>query len=280
MEHPYTITGRLDPLRSRMRPLLTYSLLAALVPGALALAVPAAPLGPQPATGAPGVLNERGAHSFYFTRAQYSDYYGGYGRGRGSWATDWPKSDQQFITVLRRLTNLDVYHSDHVIRLDDPELRRYPFIYMLEVGRISLTQPEIDGLRNYLLAGGFAFVDDFWGDGAWYNFEQQMRVVLPGHEIVELSLEHPIFNTFCDIDAIQQMPSINHWRNGQSTECWGCEYHVRGIFAEDGRLLMLINWNTDNGDAWEWAEQPDIPLKFTTYAYQIGVNAIVYSMSH
>jgi hypothetical protein len=271
-----------------MRPLLSYSLLAAGAAGALASVVPATPLVVEDiaapiAAPARAVAQGRDLpHAFYFTRAIYSDGRGGGrgGFGRGSWATDYPKSDNQFITVLKRLTNLDVYNSDHAVRLDDPELRRFPFIYMLEVGGISLSQAEVEGLRGFLLAGGFAFVDDFWDRGALENFAYQMKVVLPKHDIVELSLEHPIFKTFYEINALQQMPSVNHWRSGQSTECWGCEYRVFGIFDEDERLMMMIHWNTDNGDAWEWAEQPDIPLKFTTYAYQIGVNAIVYSMSH
>ena len=273
-----------------MRPLLSYSLLALSAVGALSSFVPATPLVSQPAASVEAPVRavaqaQRGVHSFYFTRAQYNDYRGGGGfgrggRGGGSWATDWPKSDMQFITVLKRLTNLDVYNSDHVVRLDDPELRRFPFIYMLEVGGISLSPDEVEGLRGYLLAGGFAFVDDFWNDQSLYNFAAQMKVVLPKHEMVEMELDHPVFTTFYEIDALQQMPSVNHWRNGESTECFGCAYRVFGIFDDDERLLMMIHWNTDNGDAWEWAEQPDIPLSFTKYAYQIGVNAIVYSMSH
>jgi hypothetical protein len=240
----------------------------------LALAVSAPATGPAAAPPAYG----RGDHAFYFTRGIYTDRRGGW--GRGSWAVDYPKADQQFLTVLRRLTNLDAYASENAVRLDDPELRRYPFLYILEVGGISLTPAEVTGLRDYLLAGGFVFVDDFWGDQAWYEFERQMRQVLPEHAIVDIPMDHEIFRVFYEIREVQQMPSINHWRSGRSTECWGCEVTVRGIEDEKGRLMMLIHWNTDNGDAWEWAEQPDIPLKFTTYAYQIGVNAVVYALSH
>jgi Domain of unknown function (DUF4159) len=228
--------------------------------------------------------HDRGQHAFYFTRGIYSDYgrRGWFGGGGGSWDVDYPKADRQFVTVLRRLTNLDAYYSEygHAMRLDDPELRRYPFLYILEVGRISLSPGEVKGLRDYMLSGGFVFVDDFWGEQQWSVFAQQMRDVLPDHPIVEMSLDHPVFKVFYEIRELQQMPSINHWRGGRRTECPGCDYAVRGIFDEDGQLMMLINWNTDNGDAWEWAEQPDIPLKFTTYAYQLGVNAIVYAMSH
>ena len=271
-----------------MRPLLAYAIgVAGAVSAAAAVPSVVSPGAPAPAVRhGPGTLapqsSARGPHAFYFTRGIYSDYgrRGFFGRGGGSWSVDYPKADNQFVIVLRRLTNLDAYDREHAMRLDDPELRRHPFLYILEVGRISLSNDEVRGLRDYLLAGGFVFVDDFWGDPEWYVFEQQMREVLPEHRIVEMSLDHPVFKVFYEIRELQQMPSINHWRGGQRTECPGCEYRVRGIFDDDGRLMMLINWNTDNGDAWEWAEQPDIPLKFTTYAYQLGVNAIVYAMSH
>jgi hypothetical protein len=274
-----------------VRPFLSYAIgVAGAVSAAAAMPMFDAPGASAPAATTPYAsaaiavaapqAHDRGAHAFYFTRGMYSDgRRGWFGRG-GSWSTDYPKADLQFLTVLRRLTNLDAYNSEHAMRLDDPELRRYPFLYILEVGRISLSSAEVTGLRDYMLSGGFVFVDDFWGDDEWYVFEQQMREVLPDHSIVEMSLDHPIFKVFYEIRELQQMPAINAWRSGQRTECYGCEYAVRGIFDDDGRLMMLINWNTDNGDAWEWAEQPDIPLKFTTYAYQLGVNAIVYAMSH
>ena len=274
-----------------MRPFVSYAIgVASALGAAAAMSTAVVRAGSTTATvpGSPVVAvsvpqaHDRGVHAFYFTRGIYSEYgrRGFMGRGGGSWAVDYPKADLQFLTVLRRLTNLDAYNSEHAMRLDDPELRRFPFLYMLEVGRISLSSEEVKGLRDYMLSGGFVFVDDFWGDEEWYPFERQMREVLPEHQIVEMSLDHPIFKVFYEIRGLQQMPAIGVWRGGGRTECYGCEYHVRGIFDDAGRLMMLINWNTDNGDAWEWAEQPDIPLKFTTYAYQLGVNAIVYAMSH
>lgn len=253
------------------------------VPGD-ARAVPSAAAeeaGPLRWTGAavvlPAAAERRGVHAFYFTRGIYSD--GGW-RRRGAWATDYPKADLQFLTVLRRLTNLDAYESENAIALDDPELRRYPFLYMLEVGYMALTPEERKGLRDYLLAGGFVFIDDFWGTQEWYNFEQEMRAVLPEYPIVDLPLEHPVFRSFYEIRELQQVPAINNIRSGRTWERDGRVPMVRAIFDERGRLMMLINWNTDIGDAWEWAEQPDYPLKYSTFAYQVGVNAIVYAMSH
>lgn len=260
-----------------MRPFLSLSLRAAPFAAAVLLASGTAP---RAASGGSaeraGDAPER--HSFAFTRGIYSDWGGGW--RRGSWATDYPKADMQFLTVLRRLTILDAYYSENAVRLDDPELRRYPFVYMLEVGYMALTPAEAEGLRNYMLAGGFVFIDDFWGTREWLNFEDQMRRVLPEYPIVELKLEHEIFNSFYDIEEIIQVPAIGVYRSGRTYERDGRVPFVRGIFDENGRLMMLINGNTDIGDAWEWAEQPDYPLKYSTFAYQMGANAIVYAMSH
>jgi hypothetical protein len=217
------------------------------------------------------------AHSFHFTRAMY----GGRSRWGRSWATDFPKADQQFLTVLRRLTSVDAFERENPIRLDDPELRRFPFLYAVEVGQMSLSDDEVRGLRDYLLAGGFLMVDDFWGTVEWRSFEEQIRRVLPEYPIVEIPLDHPVFSTVYDISEIIQVPVVGQGVAGGPThERDGYTAHCRGIFDDEGRLMVVINWNTDLGDAWEWADHPQYPLRFSTFAYQLGANFIVYAMSH
>ncbi len=220
-------------------------------------------------------------HEFYFSRVAYRGFGGYYGRGR-SWATDYPKADQIFLSFIDRLLpNLDAYLREFVVTLDDPDIRRFPFLYALEVGRMSLSQPEVEGLRSYLLAGGFLVIDDFWGTQEWANFEYEIRQVLPGYEIVDLPIEHNIFTTFYEIDEIIQVPNVgNGVRGGPTWERDGFIPMVKGIHDDDGRLMVVINWNTDLGDAWEWADDPYYPLKYSLYAYEMGVNFIVYAMSH
>ncbi|MGI9629123.1 MAG: DUF4159 domain-containing protein [Longimicrobiales bacterium] len=217
-------------------------------------------------------------HEFYFTRAAYSSG-GGFGRRGASWATDYPKADRQFLTVLKRLTNLDAFGGEHAMLLTEPTLRRFPFLYALEVGRMNMGPAEIEALRGYLEAGGFLVIDDFWGTREWLQFEYQMGLVFPNRPIIDLDLDHPVFSTYYDIDEILQVPAYGNYRGG-TYERDGYVPHVRGIEDEDGRLMVMINWNTDLGDAWEWAEQPDYPLQYSTFAYQMGVNMIVYAMSH
>ncbi len=223
-----------------------------------------------------------GRHAFYWTRGAYSDGGGGWGWGRrNAWATDYPKSDIQFVTVLQRLVRLDVFQEENAVRLDDPILRHFPVLYMVEVGYMDLGDSEVEALRGFLDSGGFLIVDDFWGAREWAVFEDNITRVLPDKPIVDLPLEHPVFSVFYDIDEVKQVPARGRGVRGRpTTQCRGCEATVRGIFDDDGRLMVIINWNTDLGDAWEWAEDPYYPLEYSTYAYQMGANMIVYAMSH
>ena len=219
-------------------------------------------------------------HEFFFTRAVYSSRGGGWGR-RQSWATDYPKADHQFMTVVNRLTNLDGYGLHNAVALDDPAIRRFPFLYALEVGYMRLSPPEVEGLRDYLEAGGFLVVDDFWGQREWLNFRREIARVLPGREVEELGMDHPVFRSFYDIDRVRQVPGFGRGiRGGPTWEKGGVTPRVFGIHDDAGRLMVVVNFNTDLGDAWEHAESPYYPLEYSTYAYEMGVNMIVYGMSH
>jgi hypothetical protein len=217
-----------------------------------------------------------GRFPFYWTRAIYS----GYGRRgwRQSWATDYPKGDQQFLVVLKRLVRLNAYDWENAVPLDDPKLRRFPVIYAVEVGGMNMTESEVEGLRGFLDAGGFLIVDDFWGQREWDVFEYNIRRVYPDRPIVDIGLDHPIYTSFYDIEEVMQVPAIG--RTQYPAECYGCVPHVKGMYDDEGRLMVIINFNTDLGDAWEWAEDPRYPLKYSTYAYEMGANMIVYAMSH
>lgn len=230
------------------------------------------------AAASPTVAPPERHREFYFTRAAYS---GSRGRFFGRWATDFPKADRQFLIGLRRLTNLDAHELENPVRLDDPELRRHPFLYAVEVGYMSLTDSEVRGLRDYLLAGGFLVVDDFWGTYEWQNFEHEIKRVLPEYPVVDLPLDHPILNSFYEIGEILQVPNVQLGiMGGRTWEKDGVRPAFRGIFDDAGRLMVVINWNTDLGDAWEWAENPYYPLKFSNFAYEMGVNFIIYAMTH
>ena len=216
-----------------------------------------------------------GPSEFYFTRGVYSSPWRGY-----SWATDFPKADRQLMAAVNTLVDMSASERENPVRLDDPDLRRFPFLYMLEIEGMSLTPPEVEGLGSYLRAGGFLVVDDFWGPYAFEDLAREMRRVLPEYSIVEIPPDHPIFNTVYKIDEVIQVPAIGRYYRGRTSECSGCEVFARGIFDDKGHLMVVINGNTDLGDAWEWFERPEYPLQFSSFAVRLGVNFIIYSMSH
>lgn len=236
-------------------------------------------------------------HQFYLARAIYTGFRGGGFFGgpsdrlgdRGpSWSIDYPNADRVMTRVATRLSNLDACGWEIPVSLADPDLRRYPFLYSLEWGYADLTPAEVAGLRGYLDAGGFLMLDDFWGTGEWRNVQYQLGRVLPGRAIVDVPRDHPVFRSYYEIEEeIVQVPNVG---NGQDVargvpgaRTWerdGYEAHLRGIFDDDGRLMVAINWNTDLGDALEWAESPLYPLSYSTFASRLFLNLIIYAMAY
>lgn len=223
-------------------------------------------------------------HEFYFTRGMYSDEFSFGDDPGGSWSIDYPKADRQFLNALDRLSILDASIKEHAIRLTDPNLGDQPFLYAPEVGSMQLTDEEAVALGDYLLAGGFLFIDDFWGSWAWTNLVEQMQRVLPDHVIADIPPSHMLFRVVYDIKGIQQVPNkhngVEFNRLGITHEDDGVVPYVRGIFDSRGRLMVVINGNTDLGDAWEWADHPDYPSHFSTYAIQLGINTVIYALTH
>jgi hypothetical protein len=223
---------------------------------------------------------------FTFVRIRYTSDSWGYRRG-GGWRTDWPASDLNFSFRLQQLTSLKVDPESRFLTLTDPKLFEYPFIYLIEPGALVFEEDEVKALRRYLLNGGFLMVDDFWGEDEWYNFYREIRRVFPDREPQELPLEHPIFHVVYDLKKKPQIPSINHaWWGRESGRTWEREDaqtpHYRALFDDAGRMMAIICHNTDLGDGWEReGEDPWYFHEFSEkYAYPLGINIVVYAMTH
>jgi len=153
---------------------------------------------------------------------------------------------------------------------------------------MELSEEEAARLREYLLRGGFWHVDDFWGLQQWNQFARQMKKVFPDREIQELPLTHEIFHIFFNIDRVLQVPNVRlgeyYTMSGGRSQTWeqpsDTEPRVLGISDDTGRLMVLITYNSDLGDAWEWMDDPEYPALFTGYAYRLGMNSIIYAMTH
>ena len=175
---------------------------------------------------------------------------------------------------MRRLTRIDAAEEGHYLSIMDESLFDYPWLYAVEVGGWILSEEEAARLRDYLLRGGFLIVDDFHGAREWAGFVESMHRVFPDRAIVEIPINDPMFHVAYDLDEQMQIPGIQSVYSGLTYERDGFTPHWRGIYDDKGRLMVVINFNMDLGDAWEHADAPEYALQYTTRAYKYAINYI------
>lgn len=206
---------------------------------------------------------------------------GDYRLGLSLWTQDYPRADRHFARAIRRLSRVDTRSVEQVVSLDDDEVFDYPWIYAVQVGEWGMTQKEGAKLREYLQRGGFFMADDFHGNEEWAEFEHRIRFAFPDRPIVEMPNEDPYFHTVFDVDDRPQIVGADHLRDG----CKFCSYggkgaHWRAIYDDKGRVMVGISFNSDMGDAWEFADSPYYPEHMSDIAIRITVNSVVYAMTH
>ncbi len=212
---------------------------------------------------------------------------GDFRRGMSLWTQDYPRADRHFSQAVRRLTRLQVRSVEQPVDLEDhDEPFNWPWLYAVQVGEWGLTEAEAKVMRDYLLRGGFFMADDFHGAYEWEMFEKRIRFVFPDRPIQDIPDDDPIFHTVFDLDDRFQVPGAAHLRLGYKRPDYpqgsgdGMGAHWRGIYDDKGRVMVAISYNSDLGDAWEWADSPEYPEKFSGLAIRVGVNYILYAMTH
>jgi len=218
-------------------------------------------------------------NEFTFARLIYNSKVLRYSK---SWYTDYPNGDRTIIEITRRLTNIDVAQEERAIPIHHPDLFNYPMIFVSEPEQMVLDERDVLRLQEYFARGGFLMMDDFWGELEWNSVKENLEKIFPGIEIKDIPTEHSIFHTVFDIANIMRVPNVLY------VGCPGCPQwendgeipYVRGIFDGNGRLMVVIYFNTDTMDAAEWADEPRYSQHFSTYAYKIFINTIVYAMTH
>lgn len=214
--------------------------------------------------------------------------------GGQGWSTDYPGADNNFSVRLAELTKVHVRFDEQrqpnyvVVSLNDPMLFRCPMLFMEDVGTAELSLADVENLRQYFLKGGFLWVDDYWGSLAWDRWVEQISRVLPSGEypIVDLPLTHPILHTLYDVKDYLQVCSINFWNPRYPLETSergsdSAQVHFRGIHDAHGRLMVMMTHNTDIADTWEReGENRQYFDLFSPRGYAIGVNVVLYAMTH
>ncbi len=207
------------------------------------------------------------------------------------WATDYPYAAINLLTRVGELTKTTISRDGDrepnywVVRATDPALFECPFLMGTDVGTASFSPEEAAKLRDYFLKGGFLWVDDFWGTRAWDQWAGEMKKVLPEYDIVDVPADHAIRTSMFTITTVKQVTSINFWRRsgGDTSERGADSPHAnfRMIADPHGRILVLMTHNTDIGDSWEReGEDHDFFLQFSPEGYALGVNAVLYALSH
>jgi len=201
--------------------------------------------------------------------------------GGTSWTQDYPRADRHFAGALRRLSRVHVRSVEQPVNLDDgDDAFNYPWMNAGEMGDWRLTAAQAASLREYLLRGGFLMLDDFWGQQEWNRFTESMERVFPDRPIVEIDDADPIFHTVYDLDERYQIPGQWAIARGEMSRNGGTTPHWRGIFDDHGRAMVVMSFNSDVGDSWEWADDERYPEKYSALGIRIGVNYVIYSMTH
>ena len=229
--------------------------------------------------------------SWIYCRGYYRSWYR---EGGGSgWNTDFPGADNNFSVRLMELTTVNVPVDENrqpnyvVISLSDPTLYKCPMLFMEDVGTVDFTEDEVQNLRKFFLKGGFLWVDDFWGSDAWDHWVYQISRVLPSDEfpIFDIPLSHPVLHALYDVKGYLQVPSLNFWygNRGSTSErgADSADVHFRGIQDRRERLMLMMTHNTDIADTWEReVDSPEYFDMFSPRGYAIGVNVLVYALTH
>ena len=213
---------------------------------------------------------------FTFARARFDVSMGGryglfLGDGGLPWSHDYPIAGRHLMKIMSELSKVDVTLEvdEPIFSFDDPDIFKYPFVYLCEVGFMDLNDKEIAGLREYCLRGGFVLVDDFRTEYEMARLRYNLQRAFPEFQMKRLDVSHPIFNCFFSIKSLDIAPMYGPY----APEFYGLE-------DEHGRLFAVIDYNYDMSDYWQWSDNPFRPIEETNDSYKFGVNYIVYALTH
>jgi len=203
--------------------------------------------------------------------------------GGTGWTQDYPRADRHFAAAVRRLTRISARSVEQPVNPDDlDDFYNWPWLNAGEMGDWKLTDAQVKTMREYLLRGGFLMLDDFWGPDEYARFNETMAKIFPERPVVDMPTPDPIFHTVYDLTDRYQV--LGQWALGRggfmNQRAAGTVAHWLGVYDDRNRVMVAISFNSDIGDSWEWADDPAYPEKFAALGIRLGVNYVVYSMTH
>jgi hypothetical protein len=186
------------------------------------------------------------------------------------WHHDYPYGDEAFPTFLKEVTHIHTASTAYqIVDIDSPELFKYPFAYLCEPGYLELNEKDVRNFRQYLDRGGFVMVDDFRGPRHLNNLAYQMKKVYPERNIIPLTLRHSIFDSFYRIESLDMRPPYGQY-----------PVEFLGIEDDHGRLVMVINYNNDLSEIWQWLDEGSASLHDAAESLKFGTNYVMYALTH
>jgi hypothetical protein len=219
--------------------------------------------------------------------ASRNGFFGGFGRNRDwreggtAWTNDYPRADRHFVQAVGRLTRLHIRSVEQPVNLDDgDDVYDWPWLFAVQYSPFDLTDAQAKKLREYLLRGGFLMCADTWGDRDWNLFAATMQRVFPDRSFVEIPDDDQVFHVLYDLKDRYGIPGEWSLHSGVPYLNGGRVGHWRGLYDDKNRLMVVSDVNSDTSDSWEWADEPRYPERYSAQGIRIGVNYIVYAMSH
>ncbi len=216
---------------------------------------------------------------FSLGRLRYRSPMDQWRRSYARWGIDANKGDRLFIGILDRLTRIDVEPIETIIDIDSDEIFDLPYLFAVSVGDWELSPSQAERLRKYFDRGGFLMVDDFHNEREWANFMYGIRQIYPAAVVVELADDSPPFHTVFDMKERIRVPGANVV-HGDGIERGGTVPHWRAVLDSEGRVIIAITFNMDVGDGWEFADDLRYPERYSSEAIKLGVNYVIYAMTH
>lgn len=205
---------------------------------------------------------------FQFARVKFNE------SGRffwAGWAHDYPRAERNLLKILSEVTGIKTTPNSYtIVELNDPRIMELPLLYFSEPGTWAITPQETENLREYFMRGGFAIFDDFDGPWQWAAFEASIKTVFPERQLERLTVDSPIFQCFYELDTLEM----------HAPRTYGYPPEFYGMFDESGRLQVIVNFNNDIGDYWEWSDTTFFPVSLSNEAYKLGINYVVYALTH
>lgn len=219
-----------------------------------------------------------------YPAGRFGFFGGDWRHGGTSWTDDYPRGDRTLVQMLRRFTRTHVRAVEQPVNLEDgDDVYYWPFMVVGLASAWELTDEQAASLREYLLRGGFLFCDSFFGSRDWIVFEESLGRVFPDRPIIDVADDHPIFHTVSELPHMSdvQIPNWNSLRaGGPGYLSDGAVPRWRGVVDDDGRLMVLVAFNNDVADGWQWADDPRYPSEEANLSLRLGVNVVMYAMTH